>query len=157
MSRRNILALDLGTATGWASASGGVIHASSVQRFPTLRFEGGGMRFLRFRRWLRDMLHEVEATEVVYEEVRRHVATDAAHVYGGFLAHLQAVCEENRVAYAGVPVQTIKKYATGKGNAPKEAMIAAVRMWGRNPVDDNEADAIALARYWMEHGLSGVA
>lgn len=115
------------------------------------------MRFLRFRRWLRDMLREVEATEVVYEEVRRHVATDAAHVYGGFLAHMQAVCEENRVAYAGVPVQTIKKYATGKGNAPKEAMIAAVRMWGRNPVDDNEADAIALARYWMEHGLSGVA
>jgi hypothetical protein len=46
-----------------------------------------------------------------------------------------------------VPVGTIKKHATGKGNAGKDAVIAAVRAWSFDPVDDNEADALALLRW----------
>ena len=46
--------------------------------------------------------------------------------------------------YQGVPVGTIKRFATGKGNADKAAMIAAMRARGYLPADDNEADAIAL-------------
>jgi Holliday junction resolvasome RuvABC endonuclease subunit len=46
--------------------------------------------------------------------------------------------------YQGVPVGTIKRYATGKGNADKAAMVAAMRARGFAPVDDNEADALAL-------------
>ncbi len=43
-----------------------------------------------------------------------------------------------------MPVGTIKKHATGKGNAGKEDMIASAQARGHNPTDDNEADAIAL-------------
>lgn len=85
--------------------------------------------------------------EVYFEEVRRHLGTTAAHVYGGFLAALTAWCERNGVPYRGVPVGTIKLFATGKGNAGKEAVMAAVRAWGYQPVDDNEADALALLRW----------
>ena len=81
---------------------------------------------------------------IAFEEVRSHAGTDAAHLYGGFLAHLSAWCEERGVAYEGVPVGTIKRFATGRGNADKAAMIAAVRARGFAPADDNEADAIAL-------------
>ena len=70
--------------------------------------------------------------------------TDAAHIYGGFLAHLSAWCEERGVPYEGVPVGTIKAFVTGRGNANKAAMIAAIEARGFRPVDDNEADAIAL-------------
>jgi Holliday junction resolvasome RuvABC endonuclease subunit len=42
-------------------------------------------------------------------------------------------------------VGTIKKHATGKGNAGKDEMIASVQARGHQPADDNEADAIALA------------
>ncbi len=52
--------------------------------------------------------------------------------------------EERAIAYQGVPVGTIKRYATGKGNADKAAMIAAMRARGFAPADDNEADALAL-------------
>jgi len=62
------------------------------------------------------------------------------------MAVLTAWCEENKIAYEGVPVGTIKKFTTGKGNAPKTAMVEAVRSWGYSPCDDNEADAIALFR-----------
>jgi Holliday junction resolvasome RuvABC endonuclease subunit len=43
-----------------------------------------------------------------------------------------------------VPVGTLKKHATGRGNADKAAMIAAMRTKGFRPADDNEADALAL-------------
>jgi Holliday junction resolvasome RuvABC endonuclease subunit len=103
------------------------------------------MRFLRFRAWLTEVTHLAgELSQIAFEEVRAHAGTDAAHLYGGFLAHLSAWCEERAIAYQGVPVGTIKRYATGKGNADKAAMIAAMRARGFAPVDDNEADALAL-------------
>ena len=63
---------------------------------------------------------------------------------GALLAYLLAWCEERANADQGVPVGTIKRYATGRGNANKAAMIAAMRARGFAPADDNEADALAL-------------
>ena len=63
---------------------------------------------------------------------------------------LTAGCEQHGVAYQGVPVGTIKRHVTGKGNADKAAVIAAVRARGFNPADDNEADAIAILLWAME-------
>jgi Holliday junction resolvasome RuvABC endonuclease subunit len=89
-------------------------------------------------------MHANGIRRVVFEEVRRHAGTDAAHAYGGFLATLSSWCEEHEVPYQGVPVGTIKRFIAGKGNADKEAVIAAVRARGFAPADDNEADAIAI-------------
>ena len=103
------------------------------------------MRWLRFRKWLDGMADNHGALEAVYfEEVRRHVGTDAAHLYGGFLAELTAWCEKRGIPYQGIPVGTIKKAATGKGNANKDQMIAAMQAKGFSPETDNDADALAL-------------
>jgi Holliday junction resolvasome RuvABC endonuclease subunit len=147
-----LLALDLGTTTGWALRGSDHAITSGSQSFRPQRFEGGGMRFLRFKRWLaelKDMTCGIDA--LYFEEVRRHVSTDAAHAYGGFLATLTAWCEHHQVPYQGVPVGTIKKHATGKGNAGKDAVIAALRAAGHAPSDDNEADALALLRWAIDH------
>jgi Holliday junction resolvasome RuvABC endonuclease subunit len=143
-----LLALDLGTKTGWAVGAVGRV-ASGTQSFAVDRFTGGGMRYLRFRQWLGEMHGLSPFKEVAFEEVRRHAATDAAHVYGGLLATLTAWCEEQGIPYQGVPVGTIKRYATGKGNAGKDAVIAAMKARGYAPSDDNEADALALFCYWL--------
>ena len=151
-----ILALDLGTTTGWAlRGRDGTVTSGSVS-FKPQRFEGGGMRFLRFKRWLTEIKQCSDGLdEVVFEEVRRHASTDAAHVYGGFLATLTAWCEHHGIPYQGVPVGTIKRHATGRGNANKEAMMAAIRALGHQPADDNEADALALLDFalarWQEN------
>jgi hypothetical protein len=136
-----ILALDLGTATGWALRRPDGAILSGTASFKPGRYEGGGMRYLRFAQWL-DSLDAPGA--VYFEEVRRHAGTDAAHVYGGLLGTLSAWCERRGIPYAGVPVATIKRHAAGKGNADKAAMIAAMRTKGFNPADDNEADALAI-------------
>ena len=150
-----ILALDLGTTTGWALRGIDGHITSGSERFKPQRFEGGGKRYLRFKRWLVEIKQSCDGIDCLYfEEVRRHVGVDAAHAYGGFLATLTAWCEHHQIPYQGVPVGTIKKYATGKGNAGKEDVIAAIRARGHDPVDENEADALALLHWAIEqHAL----
>ena len=150
-SIQTVLALDLGTTTGWASLGPNDRIVSGTEDFRPRRFEGGGMRFLRFQDFLLELaLHLNGVQRVVFEEVRRHAGTDAAHIYGGFLGALSAWCEEHEIPYQGVPVGTIKRHVTGKGNANKAAVIAAVTALGFSPADDNEADAIAILLWAME-------
>ena len=67
------------------------------------------MRYLRFAHALDDMKSVMGKIDVVYfEEVRRHLGTDAAHVYGGFLAMLSAWCEKHSIPYQGVPVVPLR-------------------------------------------------
>lgn len=147
---KKILALDLGTKTGWALYKDGLITSGSVS-FKTNRVEGAGMRFLRFSRWLAALRKEHNVISGVYfEEVRRHAGTQAAHCYGGFQSVLTMWCEEWLIPYQSVPVGTIKMFATGKGNASKEMMIGAAKKLDFNVVDDNEADALHLLRYITE-------
>ena len=150
-----ILALDLGTTTGWALRGSDGHITSGSESFRPQRFEGGGMRFLRFKRWLTEIKQSCDEIDCLhFEEVRRHVSTDAAHAYGGFLATLTAWCEHHQIPYQGVPVGTIKKHATGKGNAGKDEVIASVTARGHAPSDDNEADALALLHWAIaQHDL----
>lgn len=151
-----ILTLDLGTKTGWALKTFDGSITSGTEQFKHDRWQGGGMRYLKFKHWLEQMLITVERIDVIYyEEVRRHLGVDAAHAYGGFLAHLTAWCEYHHVAYEGVPVGTIKRHATGKGNANKAMMIQAVKDLGYDPLDDNEADALALLHWALDNRALG--
>ena len=151
LAKGSLVALDLGTTTGWALRGRGDFITSGTVSLKPSRFDGGGMRFVRFRRWLEQLDSDAGPIEAIYyEEVRRHVGTDAAHVYGGLQAVLTAWCEEHLVAYQGVPVGTIKRFIAGKGNADKAAVIAAVKANGFAPADDNEADAIAILLWALE-------
>lgn len=106
------------------------------------------MRYVRLTQFL-EQIGRVD--RVVVEEVRRHMGVDAAHVYGGVLATVTSWCERQGTPYSGVPVGTIKKFATGSGNAKKAAMVAAVKVrWGIEAGDDNEADAVAILFFTME-------
>jgi hypothetical protein len=154
---RPILALDLGTTTGWALRGFDGLVTTGTASFKPGRYDGGGMRYLRFTNWLTelDRLSGPVGT-IWFEEVRRHAGTDAAHVYGGLMASLTSWAELRGIPYEGVPVGTIKRHATGKGNANKAAMIAAAKARGFSPADDNEADAIAIL-HWAIETRGGVA
>lgn len=144
-----ILALDLGTNTGWVIGSK-PFKAQAVVGSLSLkagRYEGGGMRYLRFENFLREML-DMQAFEAVYfEEVRRHQGVDAAHVYGGLLATLTSFCERNGIPYQGIPIGTWKQAAVGKGNASKDDVMAWAKAAGitiDHPATFDEADAIGI-------------
>ena len=99
-----ILSCDLGTRTGFAICGEDKAIISGVMDFKNGRYEGGGMRFVRFKKWLTELKQTFDFDLVVFEEVRKHAGTDAAHVYGGFLAVLTAWCEHHEIPYTGTPV-----------------------------------------------------
>jgi Holliday junction resolvasome RuvABC endonuclease subunit len=142
-----VLALDLGTRCGWAVFKDGAPIASGtwiLQNDRQRRFEGAGMKWLRLNTLL-SAAHGFDGFDkIAIEEVRRHMGVDAAHAYGGALAVVSAFCESKGIPYEGLPVATIKKHATGKGNAKKDAMIEAARAkWPAIAIeDDNHADAL---------------
>lgn len=149
----SILALDLGSNTDWALGDGADRILGGTVSFHPSRYEGGGIRYLRFRGWLGQLASNSRNLSAVYfEEVRRHLGTDAAHLYGGFLATLTGWGEQREIPYQGVPVGTVKRFIAGKGNADKQAVIAAVMARGFTPADDNEADAIAILLWAIETG-----
>jgi Holliday junction resolvasome RuvABC endonuclease subunit len=141
----NILAIDIGTTTGWARAGrDGRVHSGS-QSFAPRRMEAAGQRWLKFRAFLNEQrLQAGEIHAVYYEDVKQHAGTLAAHVYGGFLAMLEMWCAANNVPLRPVGVGVVKKHWTGKGNATKEMMEDAARAKGFRPKDNNEADALAI-------------
>lgn len=140
-----ILALDLATKTGWALRYSATEIYHGTESFERKSSDGAGMRFLKFRQWLKKLAEEHGPIEAVYyEDVRRHKGVAAAHVYGGLKGVLMAWAEERGIPYAGVTVQEIKFAATGKKVANKEAVIAAMRARGFSPEDDNAADALAI-------------
>lgn len=153
-----VLALDLGTTTGVAIGDSGpplkVWHVSS-HSFKPGKYDGGGMRAVKLTRMLDSLWTLARFDRVVYEAVRAHKGVDAAHVYGGLMMTLQAWCESQTppVPYEGVGVGAIKKFATGKGNASKEQMLAAVEAMGYPcDGDDNQADAVALLLLTLKGG-----
>jgi len=139
----SILALDLGTNCGFCIGTE-QSHISGHWSMKNGRHEGGGMRFVKFRRNLRDLADAYPVDRCYYEEIRRHAGVDAAHVFGGLLAILTAWCEEHKIPYEGLPVGEIKKSWTGMGNASKSAMISEAESRGYQPTTDDEADAIAI-------------
>ena len=146
----NILAIDPGTHCGYAKSP----IESGTWDLSVKRHEGGGMRFFRLRNYLNEVCSDIDL--LVYEEVHRHAGTEAAHIYGGIVAIIQEHCEMHQINYQGLPVGTIKKYATGKGNANKDSMVnAAKAKWQDiDIVDDNQADALWIWD-WAQNEYGG--
>ena len=150
-----LLALDLGQKTGWC-----LRHPDGHYVGGTADFSGQaeriGLRYYYFRRFLirRELElapgHEPLAA-VCYEKVQfvpKMGGLKAAQAWAGFEAILTSWCEYKDIPYIGVPVGTLKKDFTGRGNASKEEMLDHARALGWKPVDDNHADAIALMSYY---------
>jgi hypothetical protein len=146
-----ILALDLGTTTGWALRTAGGQILSGTPGLPPAASRAAACATCGSPTWL-------------VELAMSGTASAGSGVRGGQAAcrhrrrpclrrlprHAHRLGEEHVGAYQGVPVGTIKRHVTGRGNADKAAMIAAVRARGFKPADDNEADALALLLWAIE-------
>ena len=126
--------------------------ASGAVSFKPSRYDGGGVRYLRFRAWLDSVANDAGGIGVIhYEEIRRHRRhRRRARLWRPARNADRRGARSVAIAYQGVPVGTIKRFIAGKGNADKDAVIAAVRARGFAPADDNEADALAILLWAIE-------
>lgn len=142
-----ILALDLGTKTGWAfgdTKDDSQVY-SGVQDFSLKRGESSGMRLLNFDKWIYDMLAKHKPQVVGYEMPHQR-GGHATQLLLGMLGILHVACVKAGVQYSSVHSATLKKFATGSGRASKEEMISAAMKKFRRAllIDDNEADALHI-------------
>lgn len=139
----NILALDPATHTGWALSADGMVHSGTWDLSPR-RGDGAGMRFLRLCWKLDEMLFRHAPLHIVYEFAGHFKSLAAGDVLRGLMAHIQSWCETHNVPCEGYAPSSIKKWATGKGNANKDAMLAEAQRRWPDITDHNEADARLL-------------
>ncbi|AVG38354.1 hypothetical protein [Achromobacter insolitus] len=148
----NILALDLGTKTGYALRRRDGRIAHGTQDFTPRKSWSEGQKWARYRAWLTETIREGQVHRVVYELVVRHEAKgrplwDAAHAYGAFQAITHMVCDGFNVDAIGVNLATVKKNFTGSGRAKKEDMMVQAKARGFRPETDNDADALAILHW----------
>ena len=145
----NILALDLGTSTGWAALVDGDIY-SGTQSFQLKRGESEGMKYLRFGAWLRELRGIVGKVDMIIYEQVNHRGGAATQVAYGLLTKVLEYSATEKIATTNLNLMTLKKWSTGKGNASKKDMIAEAQQRGFAPVNDDDADAILLLHWAME-------
>ncbi len=148
-----ILALDLGTKTGWAFGDMEDTNRiySGMQDFSLKRGESSGMRLLNFDKWVYDMLDK-HKPEMVGYEMPHHRGGHATQLLLGMLGILHVACEKAGIEYSSVHSMTLKKSATGSGKASKKDMIsAAMKKFNREITDDNEADALHILAWTREN------
>lgn len=148
-----ILALDLMSVLGWACRADDGEILYGTETFETAQVASPGMKWMRYRNWLRRMFEEGRPEVIFFEEVKgfppKNCGRDS-RIYYGFEHHLTALCAAAKLDCQGIPPGTIKKFATGNGGASKELVIKAIKALGYNPTDSNQADAIALLLYAEE-------
>ena len=95
-----------------------------------------------------------DITDVAIEDTVR--ASYAATVLGELAGAVKLTCHSTLYGQARyplkVPPSTLKKYATGRGNAKKiEVVLSVYKHFGKEFKDDNEADAYVLAKIASGH------
>lgn len=139
-SNTKILSIDTATNCGWAISR----EVYGVWKLTPKRDESAGMRLVRFRSKLIEIIEGEKINLVVFERPGG-AHRGALIVHSELQGQIKVVCEERNIPYRGYSSQEVKKFATGKGNAKKPVMIAAAKEKLNYPgKDDNEADAL-----WM--------
>ena len=154
-----ILALDCATKTGWClwntssdRISVNAIVESGTQDFSKQRGESNGAVFLKFKRWLTNMLGSGRMVHLIVYEQSHFRGGAATELCVGLTTRVQEIATELKIEYVTIHTGTLKKYAAGSGTAGKPEMIAAAaKVIGRQPVDDNEADAVMMAKWAAEN------
>ena len=166
------LTLDLGTRTGWTLMVGVEIVESGTELLATeeelqqqRRHGNERTSDIRFYRFL-DFIHLKKAAgidRIVFEDVNFIRGQAQAQLWPSLRAAIWVRVQGSAIRVFCVPVKTLKFFATDNGNAEKSDMALALAkaepvryvrdlktgtlLKNGRTVDDNEVDAIWLARF----------
>lgn len=168
-----ILAVDIGTKTGWCYWSDNTFSCGTWTLATPKEVKAWGLtrltrrqdpRVARLQKHILDYCGDIDV--LIHEDVAFSSYTLAVQLYAALRSAVWLSCG-TKVIRECVGVTVLKKFATGAGNAPKEQMMGAVARWmplrfkfdGKNlfdldtrtKLDDNAADAIHLARWGVQN------
>jgi Holliday junction resolvasome RuvABC endonuclease subunit len=153
-----ILAIDPGTQCGYAVGDESEVNASGKWDIKPGRGDSPGMRYLKLRSKLNTTCAAFPDIKlVVYEQPQaflvKYRGGTASQIAYGLAGEIESWCAGVGLNHTAVPATTLKKWATGKGNANKDAMVRIgrerfERCGVRLTTDsDDEVDALWLLHY----------
>lgn len=131
-----ILSLDIATKTGWS-----LPEQSGTYDLSFAHGDWGTMT-AAFIDWLASMIAEHSPDQIVIEQPFMRGAH--TRLLFGLVQAAHATAYRHGIPRKEYTPQAIKKFATGSHKAKKIEVVEAVRKFGFKPLEDNEADAIAL-------------
>lgn len=158
-----ILALDLGTKTGWAVGDESGVRAGTwalmkpaeITAQAKIRFDRRlDARIPRLHERIRTLLLDEPFDWIVFEDVLFSSTTLQAHLWASLRATVWLTAHLQRVRVECVNTASLKKFATGHGGATKEMMEAWLnkKCPGMINLDDNAVDAVHLL-LWAQKTL----
>jgi crossover junction endodeoxyribonuclease RuvC len=140
-----ILALDLGTRTGWASGPVGGDPRYGAQTIGKPGEEVGRFAHL-FDAFLSDLITDEHPYVIVFESpiLPRVTRPETVRKLMGLAWHTELVAYRRDIECREANIQQVKKFFAGYARADKSAMIAAAQGRGWKVFDDNIADALGI-------------
>ena len=147
--RENVLALDIATHTGYYS-----VHGRGTWDFSESMRRNNNKQHKAVRDTIIDFIQKYNIKQIVAEDVScgRSMAQFKATVkLSEFRGILMEICDSlNLPEPIFINLKTVKKWATGNGNADKKMMMQFCKSrWKTEPCDDNEADATHIFMYYI--------
>lgn len=140
----SVLALDLATDTGWAvrcddgSAESGVWSLREGRRELDLSLS-----------LIRSAWPDEIETIVIEQPIMYRGRPSNIRVAFGLRSIVRLECQKNRIAFEEIPPATVKKAATGKGNAGKPLVLSCMEIvFKKKLMSYDEADALAVLFAW---------
>jgi crossover junction endodeoxyribonuclease RuvC len=142
-----VLGLDPSTITGWVA-----LHKSGHCEWGEAQFkkQSGIQRVDSFLGWTNEIMTEYKPMKVCiegYGYANKYTLATLVEIGTAIRLALHA----HQCEYIEIAPGTLKKFATGKGNAKKDQiMLAVYKKWGFDPETNNIADAYVLAKMAAE-------
>lgn len=146
ITRNDVLSLDIATHCGFYS-----MHERGVWDFTESKRRNDNKQHKAFRDTLIDFITKYKIKQIVAEDVNVNRHFIDMRKLSEFRGILLEVCDTlNLPEPVFIKTATVKKWATGNGNASKETMIKFCELrWHTTPIDDNEADATHIFYYYV--------
>ncbi|NDV63924.1 hypothetical protein [Bacteroides sp. 224] len=149
ITRDNVLGLDIATHTGYYST-----HGSGTWDFSESMRRNNNKQHKAFRDTLIEFITNHNIKVIVAEDVncgRSSKEFASSRKLSEFRGILFEICDSLDLPEPiFLNLRTVKKWATGNGNADKKMMVDFCKTrWKTNPVDDNEADATHIFMYYI--------
>lgn len=147
-----VLALDIATVSGWAIGDGIAAPRSGVFGLPGTG-DNIGRYLLHWAEWFEAKLEAEKPTEVVFEAPILPKMTNLATTrkLQGLAGVTEMICEAREIPVFEAMASNVRRLFLGRSwpkkggrDGLKIAVMAGCRQRGWNPLDDNEADALAI-------------
>ena len=142
----SVLAIDAATRTGWAMLD---TDGSIMSGHESFKADSHGRTLRMYSAWLAETVNELRPALVAYEVpqigLANRVSGNASRLLlGGFYGVTMSFLYALGLACLELSPADVKKAVTGKGNAGKSEVMAAVRNLGHDVDNADQADAVAI-------------